>query len=137
MVYQVQKGDTIAKVKDLMNISWDTLRRLNPEALGQSSRSGRWFLRQGAVLRGKEDFEPVLMREKGVQESASEPPAAPVSGEWSEYTIQEGDTLWGLAVKRFHVNVKDLIRDNGIDDPRRLRPGQKIRVRIPSYPEQT
>ncbi|MEW6669102.1 MAG: septal ring lytic transglycosylase RlpA family protein [Thermodesulfobacteriota bacterium] len=53
---------------------------------------------------------------------------------WVEYTIKENDTLWGLAVKRFHVNVDDIIKDNGIEDPRKIQPGQKIRVRIPSYP---
>jgi rare lipoprotein A len=53
---------------------------------------------------------------------------------WVDYTIKENDTLWGLAVKKFHVNVEDLIRDNSIEDPRKIQPGQKIRVRIPSYP---
>jgi rare lipoprotein A len=56
---------------------------------------------------------------------------------WAEYTIQENDTLWKLAVKRFHVNPEDLIRDNGIEDPRKIQPGRKIRVRLPSYPERT
>jgi rare lipoprotein A len=57
------------------------------------------------------------------------------SDRWVDYTIKENDTLWGLAVKKFHVNVDDIIRDNGIQDPRKIQPGQKIRVRIPSYPE--
>jgi rare lipoprotein A len=32
--------------------------------------------------------------------------------------------------------VEDLIRDNGIEDPRKIQPGQKIRVRLPNYPQQ-
>lgn len=52
---------------------------------------------------------------------------------WVEYTIKQNDTLWDLAVKKFHVNVDNIIRDNGIQDPRKIRPGQKIRVRLPSY----
>ncbi len=55
---------------------------------------------------------------------------------WIEYTIKPNDTLWALAVKRFHVKVDDLIRDNNIKDPRKIQPGQKIRVRMPSYPAQ-
>ena len=62
---------------------------------------------------------------------------AKASERWVDYTIKENDTLWGLAVKKFHVNVDDLIRDNGIQDPRRIQPGQKIRVRLPSYPGPT
>jgi rare lipoprotein A len=54
-----------------------------------------------------------------------------------DYTIKENDTLWTLAVKRFHVNPEDIMRDNGIQDAKKIQPGQKIRIRIPSYPEQT
>jgi rare lipoprotein A len=61
-------------------------------------------------------------------------PPSRTSEKWVDYTIKENDTLWGLAVKKFHVNVDDLIRDNNIQDPRKIQPGQKIRVRVPSYP---
>lgn len=54
-----------------------------------------------------------------------------------EYTIKENDTIWDLAVKRFHVNPEDIIRDNGIKDPRKIQPGQKLQIRLPSYPERT
>lgn len=75
------------------------------------------------------DFESMLRAEKTKGEPGG-------SGErWVEYTVKQNDNLWSLAVKRFHVNVEDLIRDNSIQDPRRIRPGQKIRVRLPSYPE--
>jgi rare lipoprotein A len=52
---------------------------------------------------------------------------------WFEYAIEPGDTLWDLAIRKFHVDVEDLIRDNDIQDPRRLKPGQKIRVRQAVY----
>ena len=51
MPYQVQRGGTIAKVTRLLGIEWKTLRRANPHAVGQSSRTGRWFLKEGATLR--------------------------------------------------------------------------------------
>ena len=62
---------------------------------------------------------------------------APAKEQWFEYTIKKNDTLWDLAVNRFHVNVQDLIQDNNIQDPRKIQPGQKIRVRVLTYPEQT
>ena len=137
MPYQVQKGDTIAKVTNLMKTNWKTLRRLNPNAVGQSSRSGHWFLKEGAVIKGEETFESLLRQKEG---TANNPSSSTVnstrSEQWTEYTIKRGDTLWSLAVNRFHVQVDDLIQDNGIKDPRRLQPGQRIRIRIPSYPDQ-
>lgn len=76
-------------------------------------------------------FESVLQSARAGKEPAS------AEGRWVEYTIKENDTLWNLAVKRFHVNLADIVRDNAIEDPNRIRPGQKIRIRIPSYPEST
>lgn len=52
---------------------------------------------------------------------------------WVEHTVRPGETLWGLGVKKFHVNPQDIARDNGIKDPNRLQAGQRIRVRIPTY----
>lgn len=136
MPYQVQRGDTIAKVKDLMKISWDSLRRLNPHAVGRSSRTGRWFLKEGAVIKGDKSFESLLIQKKS-RDKHSLTTANPNNSEKIlEYTIKPGDTLWSLAIKRFHVHIEDLIKDNGIEDPRKLKPGEKIRVRLPKYPRE-
>ncbi len=134
MPYQVQRGDTIAKVVDLMKTNWKTLRRLNPDAVARSSRNGHWFLREGAVVKGEKEFETIF-RNSGNLEGASQTQNAQGKEHWKEYTIKPGDTFWDLAVKRFHVHVDDLMRDNGIEDPTKLRPGQRIRVQLPSYPQ--
>ena len=66
MVYQVQTGDTIAEVTGLMKTDWATLRRLNPHAIGQSSRTGNWFLKEGTAVKGKEDFGVVQAERAGL-----------------------------------------------------------------------
>jgi rare lipoprotein A len=134
MSYLVQKGDTIAKVTELLKTPWEGLRRLNPDAVGRTA-SGRWFLKEGAVVQGNDSFRTELERVQTPDRSTPDPALPKEDEKWIEYTIKKGDTLWGLAVKRFHVNVEDLIEDNDIEDPRRLMPGQKIRVRLPSYPQ--
>lgn len=134
MAYQVQRGDTIAKVVDLMKTNWKTLRRMNPHAVGRSSRTGHWFLKEGTVVKGKNDFQTVVQEKKDLMETSTPSQTTETDG-WAEYTVKPGDTLWALAVKRFHVHVADLIKHNGIEDPTRLRPGQKLRVRLPSYPQ--
>lgn len=72
------------------------------------------------------------LREEQEKAGSGRPPEKTV-----EHTIKEKDTIWGLAVNRYHVNPEDILRDNGIEDPRKIRPGQKIRIRLPSYPERT
>jgi rare lipoprotein A len=135
MAYQVQKGDTIAKVTQLTGMRWQTLRRLNPNALGRSSKTGNWFLKEGAVIRGKGNFDAVLREKEMLSKPVSTTQKVSAGERWVDYTVKPGDTLWGLAVKRFHVDVKDIMADNGIEDPRSLQTGQKLRIRLPSYPQ--
>jgi rare lipoprotein A len=49
---------------------------------------------------------------------------------WIEHTVQKGDTLWELAHQRYHVSLEDMINDNNIADPKKLKPGQKLRIRF-------
>lgn len=55
--------------------------------------------------------------------------ATPKAGS-ADYTIRRGDTLAAIA-KKHGLEATDLARWNGIDDPRRLRIGQKIRLSAP------
>lgn len=50
-------------------------------------------------------------------------------GSYFLYEIRRGDTLYDIA-RTFGVSVRELMRINAIDSPRRLRPGMKIRVPV-------
>lgn len=128
MSYQVQRGDTIANVTQRFNVSWKRLRQMNPHAVGRSRRTGRWFLKEGATVKTEDSFESVLKQKATISNAVNNN----TKESWTEYVIKPGDTLWALAVKRFHVNVEDLIKDNNIKNPRSIRPGLRIRVRQPS-----
>jgi len=77
---------------------------------------------------GKTSFETVL-NSKMTNQSETKGKTE----QWAEYTIKRGDTIWDLAVNKYHVNVDDVIMDNNIQDPRKIQPGDKIKIRIPSY----
>jgi rare lipoprotein A len=133
MQYQVQRGDTIAKVTQQMNTRWDVLRQENPHAIGRSARTGRWFLKEGATVKAKGSFQTVLQQKVGDKKpSAPLDPSAPGTEPLRTYTIQPGDNLWTLAVKKFHINLDDIIKDNNIKNPGLVQPGQKIRIRKPA-----
>ncbi len=127
--YTIHKGDTIAQVTKLLRTDWQTLRNQNPGAIGRSTINGNWFVREGAkVTVDKGSFAAVLdevtkTKDTPVQVEPSQP------DKFVDYTVQPGDTLWALAVNRFHVNASDLIRDNGIENPDLLQIGQKLEVR--------
>lgn len=51
------------------------------------------------------------------------------------YTVQAGDTLWEIA-QRTGTTVRTLARLNGLRDPDRLYPGQRLRIpKLPTAPE--
>ena len=47
----------------------------------------------------------------------------------SEYTVKAGDTLWDLSINKFHVNLADLVKDNGIENPDLIQVGQQLKIR--------
>ncbi len=152
--YQVQRGDTIARVTQQLNTNWETLSKNNPNAIGRSSKNGNWFLKEGAILNTENSFATTLQRaeqhKEFVKPSASsaftdntpiipETPFVPEasqkshnrSGKIVEHTIQPGDTIWELAVKKYHVHIKDVMADNGINDPKTLQIGQTLKIQLP------
>lgn len=156
--YQVQKGDTIAQVTRQLNTNWETLRKSNPEAIGRSTKNGNWFLREGATINVDNSFKKSLQQAEQQKKNTSAETTAPISipQHWNnallmtdadsensapaqessaplvvEHTIQAGETLWGLAVKKYHVHVNDIMKDNGITDPKTLQIGQTIKINLP------
>ncbi len=162
MTYEVQKGDTIARVTSFMGTDWKTLKRINPEAVGRSTSNGNWFLKEGAVLKGPVSFEVRLQEGLAEQqpafksnadsgpglEPASETGSGPVpeniaspseeGAGWTTYTIKPGDTIWALAVRKFRVDPAELIKINNIENPRAIQPGLEIRIPPPRrFPGET
>ncbi len=162
--YQVQKGDTIAGVTRQFNTNWATLRKNNPDAIGRSTKNGNWFLKEGASVNVENSFQKSLQKAEQQQHSkladshpisiprtqskimltgpplpANPPPQQEQTpaqgGQRIEHTLQAGETLWGLAVNKYHVHVKDIMAENGISDPKSLHIGQKITIRLPESTE--
>lgn len=58
-------------------------------------------------------------------EVAATTPPAPAPAQSEEYVVKTGDTLSSIS-RRYHTTVDILMKQNGIDDPTRLRVGQKL-----------
>ena len=132
MIYGVHMGDAITKLMGLLKMNVNNQNRSNPQAVAHSSKIENSVLKEGATTKSEKPFETLLSQSLEINEPASEKNPSD-SIKWMEYTIKQGDTLWSLAVKKFHVNMEDLIKDNGIVNPDIIHPGQKIRVRQFEY----
>lgn len=142
--YTVRTGDTIRDVTARLGITWRELLRSNPHAVGRTKK-GRWFLKEGVVITYKKDFIKELDEALDRHEIKADiggghggghggPPS--IGEEWFEYVVQKGDTLWDIAVRKFRVDLKDIIRDNGIKNPDLIYPGQRLRIRRRVYPKE-
>ncbi|MDP3479747.1 MAG: septal ring lytic transglycosylase RlpA family protein [Desulfoprunum sp.] len=135
--YTVQRGDTIAQVSQRLQTDWKTLRSRNPEAIGKSQKNGNWFLREGATVKvDQKSFAAVLEEAKSPPAIATTSQDKATTEQQSDYTVQAGDTLWDLAVNKFHVNLQDLIKDNDIKDPDSIQIGQQLKIRKGTVPSE-
>lgn len=92
-------------------------------------KSCNWYLREGMKApASQKSFSSTLDQATRVKVLSQQSGINKKRSETSEYTVQAGDTLWNLAVNKFHVNVSDLAKENGISDPDKIQIGQKLTV---------
>jgi rare lipoprotein A len=117
-------------------MTWDEFMRVNPDAVGRSTKTGKWIVKAGAEVKGPASFQSVLEEKQSAAKGAARTEESPkAENGWTEYTVKWGDTLWGLAKDTFRVSVKEIAKANNIENPDRIYPGQKIRVRVPDAAE--
>lgn len=136
MEYTVQRGDTIAKISKTMGSDWNSLKQLNPTAVGRSKASGNWFFREGAVITNENNssFAEVLKttqqeqpgKTKAVTSAPEQETLQTAKTGQTTHTLQAGETVWGLATRTYHVDPQTILAANNISDPTRLQIGQTL-----------
>ncbi len=110
-------------------------RRTHANDAGRAAFANALDARIAAQERAAATAEPAARGdETAASDPADETGAASSAGgarrvEISRYVVKRGDTLWGLGVRTFGVDPGQLARDNGIEDPDCIRPGQVLVIR--------
>ncbi len=99
--YVVRPGDTLSEIADRNNMSLNALIRANPQIDNPD------LIRPGQYVNL---------------------PAGGSDGGPARYTVQSGDTLSGIA-NRYGLHYRDIARDNGIENPNLIYPGQTLDLR--------
>jgi LysM repeat protein len=141
--YVVKAGDTVTRIAAELGVSIPDFERAN----GLKADS---VLQVGQVLTvpaGKSTTVPVVAAAQDQGNLAVPPVPAPVAGSapvegpapvaaadqsgLAEYTVVKGDNPYKLA-KKFRVTPDELMKANGITDPKKIQIGQKLRVPQPT-----
>ena len=71
--------------------------------------------------------EPTLVTKPldAEQPTAESAPAEPTPPPGLVYTVQQGETLWGIA-KKFGTTIEAVVRANALEDHTHIRAGQKL-----------
>ena len=141
--YVVKAGDTVTRIAAELGVAIPDFEKAN----GLKADS---VLQVGQVLTvpaAKSATVPVVAAAQDQGNLSAPPAAAPVAGSapvagpapvaaadqsgLAEYTVVKGDNPYKLA-KKFRVTPDELMKANGITDPKKIQIGQKLRVPQPT-----
>lgn len=138
MEYKIQPGDTLATVTQRLGTDWKTLKKNNPAAIGKSAKTGDWIVKAGKTVSVPSTFRDILAQQtdklptKQADRPTTPRPPAPQQTTASRgetiHVVQQGETIWDLARKKYQVDPSEILRLNKIDNPNELRIGQQIRI---------
>ncbi len=114
----VRKGDTLGAIAKLYKVDLDPILELN-----RLKRSSLLSIGMNLIIPIPKDGRPTgaTQRTMGPNRTSEE----------MVYVIKEGDTLWSIA-NETGVNIGSLSRWNNLHPETKLRPGDKIIIRIPA-----
>lgn len=117
-IYEVQKGDTLYSLSRKYQITVNELRIANNLSETDVIKAGEKLtipsanIANAAALTQKSEEKPVNKTDK-------------VSSQ--KYTVQKGDTLYGLS-RKYGISVADLMNFNGFDSSSTLKIGQVVLI---------
>lgn len=148
--YTVRAGDTMTRISSSLGVAIPDLEKVN-------NLANNAVLQVGQVLKVPEKAvvqaaASVAAGAGKVAESAAKIPSAVASavspsqsadsnaldassptqtGSTTEYTVVKGDNPWKIA-KKFKISQDELMKANGITDPKKIQIGQQLKVPAPA-----
>lgn len=129
--YTVKSGDVVGLIAEWFNVRASDLRYWN--------NINRNIIRVGQKLvvyvpQAQEAHYRAVAQRHGSRQAAAataaHATAAPeVEGEYVYYTVRSGDNLWTIARQFPGVSNDDIMAWNNITDARKLKPGQRLRIK--------
>ena len=123
--YKLEPGDTLTAVAREHNTTVSQLMEINDLDDGGKIRAGQVLRVPGRAVAQASRAVP---QERGARGSLGKPSApAPKAVKQVTYTVQPGDTLWGIA-RKHNLSTQELLDLNGSDGKTPLRAGARLLV---------
>jgi LysM repeat protein len=127
--YIVKGGDTLTRIAATLGVTMPELEKAN--GLGANS-----VLQVGQVLKiplvvPAQPSLPATNIMATPNASSAENAPQPEAATTSNYTVIKGDNPWKIA-KKFKISQDELMKANGITDPKKIQIGQVLRIPPPS-----
>lgn len=139
--YLVKAGDTITKISSALGVTILDLEKANGMAgnavlrVGQTLKVPEKIVAQAAVdastqanqvASGIQQLPGTIAAAVTASAQGGSNTPAPTS-DMAEYTVVKGDSPYKIA-KKFKVNPDELMKANGITDPKKIQIGQKLKI---------
>ena len=133
--YTVKSGDAVGLIADWFNVRTSDLRYWN-NINGNLIRVGQ-RLTVYVPKNREEHYKAVAQSRSAKSSSANNQQTARTTAaqnvaddsNYEYYVVKSGDNLWTIAQKYPGVSNEDILRLNNITDARRIRPGQRLKIR--------
>ena len=122
----VQKGDTLYSLSRAYGTTVQSICEANGIADGSSVKVGQKLTIPGAVAKSPVAEKPAEPKKEAAKAESPKPTQTVKTGDGT-YTVQKGDTWYGIA-RAYSTNVNELYSLNGVDNTATLKVGQKIKV---------
>jgi len=116
----------LKRIASMSEISLEELKRYNPELCSNRTppdRGGYWI----KIPSSKEEIFAKNFSQNKNQLKKSAPASTVAASSGEKHRVKSGESLSTIA-RKYHTNVNQLMKLNGIKNPRTLRPGQTLRI---------
>ncbi|MDR2928328.1 MAG: LysM peptidoglycan-binding domain-containing protein [Cytophagaceae bacterium] len=133
--YTVKSGDAVGLIADWFDVRTADLRYWN-NLRGNMIRTGQKLTVY--VPKNKESHYKTIAQSKSkssgkavapIQTTTKTTTSISENGKYEYYTVKSGDNLWTIAKKYPGVSNEDILKLNNIADDRKIKPGQKLKIR--------